>query len=130
MKQDKDHYGPTESPLQELPVGLMSQFFLDPMHFIYLGVMRRLLWLWIKAPVSINCRIGSIQVRAISECLVNFQGFIPGEFVRKCRSLHEMERWKATELRQFLLYSGIVALKKHLSPQAYERFLLLHVAVF
>ena len=66
---------------------------------IYLGVMRRLLWLWIKAPVNINCRIGSIQVRAISECLVNFQGFIPWEFVRKCHSLHDMERWKATKLR-------------------------------
>ena len=41
-----------------------------------------------------------------------------------------MERWRATELRQFLLYSGIVALKKHFLPQAYEHVLLLHVAGF
>ena len=130
MKRDIDHHGPTKSPLQKLPVGLVSQFVLDPMHLIYLGVVRRLLWLWIKAPVNSSGRIGSIQVRAISGCLVNFQRFIPREFVRKCRSLYEMERWKATELRQFLLYSGIVAVRKHLSPQAYEHFLLLHVAVF
>jgi len=129
-KQDPNHHGPTNSPLQDLPVGLVSQFVLDPMHLIYLGVLRRLLWLWLKSPVSNRCRIGSIQIRAISECLVNFQGFIPREFARKCRSLYDMERWKATELRQFLLYSGIVALKKRLPPDFYEHFLLLFVAVF
>jgi hypothetical protein len=37
---------------------------------------------------------------------------------------------KATELRWFLLYTGVVALKGILSSQHYSHFVLLHLAVF
>ena len=41
-----------------------------------------------------------------------------------------MDRWKATEFRQFLLYSGIVSLRRQLSIELYNHFLLLFVAIF
>ena len=59
-----------------------------------------------------------------------FKDYIPREFSRKCRSLVELDRWKATEFRQFLLYSGIVALKEHLQTDQYNHFLLLFVGIF
>ena len=40
----------------------------------------------------------------ISEALLKFAGHVPDDFVRKPRSLVELDRWKATELRLFILY--------------------------
>ncbi len=51
------------------------------------------------------------------------------EFSRKSRSLSELARWKATELREFLLYTGPIVLKNVLPKRLFEHFLLFHVAV-
>ncbi len=48
---------------------------------------------------------------------------------RKSRSLAELARWKATDLREFLLYTGPIVLKNVLPKRLYENFLLFHVAV-
>jgi len=52
------------------------------------------------------------------------------EFARKPRSLLEWQRWKATEFRQFLLYTGPVALLAKLPDVVYNNFMLLYVGVF
>ena len=54
---------------------------------------------------------------------------IPQEFARKPRALAETERWKATEFRLFLLYTGPVALKDKIAKELYDNFLLLSVAI-
>ncbi|KAI0217238.1 hypothetical protein LSAT2_030900, partial [Lamellibrachia satsuma] len=74
--------------------------------------------------------ISAQSVRRISQGLISLQKFIPVEFARKCRSLDEMDRWKATEFRQFLLYSGPVVLKGVLCEQLYKHFLLLFVGIY
>lgn len=53
---------------------------------------------------------------------------VTNEFQRKPRTLKELDRWKATELRQFLLYTGPFILKKVLSPERYSNFLKLSLA--
>ncbi|KAK6183410.1 hypothetical protein SNE40_010899 [Patella caerulea] len=127
--QDEDHHGPIPTPLRQLSLGLVSQIVLDPMHLVYLGVTRRLIWLWKKGPVGV-CRISANKVKIISESMLSLHCYIPREFPRKCRSLYEVDRWKATEFRQFLLYSGILVLKKNLPAELYYHFLLLYVAIF
>lgn len=54
--------------------------------------------------------------------------FIPKEFQRKPRGLDELPRWKATEFRQFTLYTGLFVLKDVVSDDCYYHFLLLHCA--
>ena len=48
---------------------------------------------------------------------------------RQPRGLSEIKRWKATEFRQFLLYSGIVVLKGIVTNQFYQHFLSLSIAI-
>jgi hypothetical protein len=54
---------------------------------------------------------------------------VPAEFACKPRSLKELDRFKAVELRQFLLYTGPVVLRKHLCREKYEHFMCLCTAV-
>ena len=55
--------------------------------------------------------------------------FISNDFLRKPRSMIELDRWKATEFRKFLLYAGPIALKKILSSEIYSHFLTLRMGV-
>lgn len=82
-----------------------------------------------RSPVNKGIRLGQGALRQISLSLDSFKEYIPREFARKCRNLSEVDRWKATEFRQFLLYSGIVAFKGNLSPEYYDHFLLFFIAI-
>lgn len=52
----------------------------------------------------------------------------PTEIHRSIRALDCLNHWKALEFRTFLLYTGIVVLKDHLSVEAYQNFLYLFCA--
>jgi len=127
--QDPDHHR-GESPLSELGIGMVSQFVIDYMHLVCLGVVRRLIWLWLNGPVNVQTRLRAKCVSEISESLSSFSQFMPVEFARKPRSLIQWQRWKATEFRQFLLYTGPVALLGKLSDSVYKNFMLLSVGMF
>lgn len=54
---------------------------------------------------------------------------MPDDFCRKPRDLKEVDRWKATELRQFLLYTGLLLLRDILDETRYNHFLQLSLAM-
>ena len=130
---DEDHHrGPT--PLTALPdFGLVTGFVFDYMHLVCLGVVRKLLKFWISGyvhtSVGIASRLPAHSVQIISNRLLNMARFIPQEFARKPRALSEVERWKATEYRQFLLYTGPVVLSGILTENVYNHFMLLFVGI-
>jgi len=125
MSDTDHHLG--QSALADLPIGMVSQFPLDYMHLVCLGVMRKLLLVWLKGPLS--TRLPSAKVNQISDRLLNLSAHMPREFVRKPRSLNEIMRWKATEFRQFLLYTGPVVLHDILPEQLFQNFLLFCVGI-
>lgn len=97
------------------------------MHLLWEGVTKRFLsYLILKA--KSRAKLRASDTNKISCLLKEFCNFIPREFARQPRSLHYVARWKATEYRLFLLYTGVVALKQVLSQELYDLFLLLHVA--
>ncbi|XP_073722626.1 uncharacterized protein [Misgurnus anguillicaudatus] len=115
------------SPLIAAGIPCVSGFVLDYMHMICLGVVRRLLVYLTRGPKL--CRLSVRQKSEISQKLNMLRGQMPSEFARQPRGLQELDRWKATEFRQFLLYTGPIVLKNTVSSQLYAHFVTLTVAV-
>ncbi|KAJ8050130.1 hypothetical protein HOLleu_03208 [Holothuria leucospilota] len=126
MSEETHHHG--QIPLIQLSIGMVSIFPLDYMHLACLGVMRRLLKLWIKGPLK--TRQGPQAIRGISASLLALRMNIPLEFARKPRALRDLERWKATEFRQFLLYTGPVVLRHCIPSKLYKNFMLFSIGMF
>ena len=115
------------SPLINAGICCITDFVLDYMHLVCLGVVRRLIFFLKKGPNI--CRLSVHQRQEISENLKSLTGCMPSEFARQPRGLVELERWKATELRQFILYTGPIVLKNVLPKEKYIHFLTLSVSL-
>ncbi|KAA3678098.1 uncharacterized protein DEA37_0005753 [Paragonimus westermani] len=90
-----------DSPICDIPIDMVSTFPLDYMHLVCLGVMERMLNLWLFSPVDRNLRLSANSVTVISARISDLQADIPCDFPRRCRPLTEVTRWKATEFHQF-----------------------------
>lgn len=126
-RADDDHHHDGAHGFSGLDVGMISKFPLDYMHLACLGVTRKLLNIWLRGPLKFH--LSSNVVDKISQSLIQMRSYIPSEFARKPRSLRELDRWKATELRQFLLYTGPIVLAPHLDRNLYSNFMLLYTGI-
>lgn len=99
---------------------------LDYMHVVCLGIMRKLLNLWLYGELHYR-----LQQRAVDEIstrlVIQLKCHIPVEFARKPRKLDHIKLWKATEYRLILLYTGPIAFKSILKKDVYVHFMALHV---
>ncbi|KYM95855.1 hypothetical protein ALC62_13489, partial [Cyphomyrmex costatus] len=101
---------------------------LDYMHLICLGIVRKLLNLWLYG--DLRYRLQHRAVNDFSECLfTQLKRYVPAEFARKPRKLDCIKLWKATEYRLILLYTGPLAFKSILKKNIYYHFLIMHVIV-
>ena len=94
------------------------------MHYYLLGVMRKLLNLWICRSPS-RYKLSNRQVAEIDSRMYDIAKSIPSMFSIKPRlkpSLKEVDRWKVTEFRLFLLYIGKIVLKKIREKKYYKHF--------
>jgi hypothetical protein len=55
--------------------------------------------------------------------------YIPCEFSRNPRGLNDLNRFKATEFRQILIYTGQVVFKNILNNDCYKHFMALSIAM-
>lgn len=115
------------TPLVAHGIACISQFSLDYMHLVCLGAVRRILYFLTQGPPI--CKLSVRQRGQISENLAALSRALPREFARQPRPLTDLERWKATEFRSFLLYTGPIVLKDVLSEPLYFHFLELAVSV-
>ncbi|XP_035711805.1 uncharacterized protein LOC118437116 [Folsomia candida] len=134
LRTDEDFFKQTDkrhhtgvSPFADLGIGLVTGVPLDYMHLICLGIVKKLIKCWKKGP-RVH-RLGRVAIERISFRLENRRKFTPKEFNRKPRGLADLEYWKATEFRAFLLYLGPVVLKGVLQNEKYTHFLYLSLAL-
>jgi len=101
------------------------------MHSVCLRIVKKniLLWLGILKNSPLLVRLPSQSVKLISNRLMYLKSNITRDFAMVPRGLNEVLRWKATEFRTFILYTGPVVLKSIISPECYEHFLCLHVSM-
>lgn len=127
-RQWEHHVG--DSPFEDLDVDMVRTFPLDYMHMLCLGVMKRLLTLWRCGPTRTKVRMSFSALSEVNKRLFACAQCLPIEFPRKCRTLQDVDRWKATEFRQFLLYLGPVVLKDLLEDGMYEHFLKISIFAY
>lgn len=126
--QDQIEHHTGTSPLETCGTGMITMIPLDYMHMVCQGAMKRLLWFWLELK---GChRLQSRQITAISNDLLKLKKFCPKEFSRRPCSLKHWRRYKATELRTFLLYTGPFVLKGKIEKKIYEHFMLLSIAIY
>lgn len=105
----------------------VTDFSLDYQHLVCLGVVRKIMYLWIKGQVPI--RYPSWKIEKISTILIGLRASIPCEINRKPRSLAHIKNWKATEFRTFLLYLGSSAIKSVVLKEHWKHFFDLSLAM-
>ena len=109
---------------------MVTSFVLDSKHLIFIGVLRRRLYA-MKGTIK-DLKKGKLSRQQLRHCeqrLALCSGRLPSEFVRQPRPLEDLDYWKATELRSFLLYSGLAVLKGVLNDDAYTHFVYLSVGI-
>lgn len=77
----------------------------DRMHLIYLGIVKKLILLRCSSKPT-KGKLSRNQKSLISSALSSIGLNIPSEFNRTPDSLYTSHRWKGTQYRQFILYSG------------------------
>lgn len=92
-----------------------------------LGVVKKIILLWTKGPLSVRLNLRSIN--KISHLLMLLRNSTPSEFVRRPRSINDVKLWKAVEFRNFLLYTDPIVLRYILKKDIYYHFITLHVAI-
>lgn len=126
---DEDHHKEGISPLSMLPIRMSSQVPFEYMHLVCLGVMKKLLTAWVYGKYSKTSKLSGRLISVICERLHVLRQYCPSDFARHPRSLDICSKYKATEFRQFLLYTGPVVIYGLLGEHLYKHFLLLHSAI-
>lgn len=119
-----DDYRVKKYLLEEYKYKMVTQFPIDGMHALDQGLGK----LTVKAVVQKKIKKGSMDHEKVpSECERHgtYKDCAPSLFSRKPRPLSDFGKFKATEFRQFLLYTGLVLMKDLLTTSGYYHFLCL-----
>lgn len=115
------------SPLLRLNIDMISQMPYDYMHLVILGQVKKMLKL-ITGKLN-PMKLSAQQILEISKRQLELRKYVTNDFARKPRALDELDRMKATEFREFLLYTGSIVLRKIVKPDVYNHFIKLSVAI-
>jgi len=114
---------------------LINNIPFDYMHCVCIGIMKKLLMFWNGGVKRHKLALPNNLISVLDKKLNEIGQYIPVEFQRapnvnsRQHPIRDASRWKATELRQILLYTGMVVFRDIVSKEVYEHFLELCVAI-
>ena len=85
LKLDEIHHHEGPHPFQGIKIGMVTQFPLDYMHLVCLGVVKKMLQFWLRGPLTV--RMPALIVDRMSHELQSVRPNVPVEFARRPRSL-------------------------------------------
>lgn len=109
-------------------VDVVNVFTIDYMHAVLLGVMKQILTFWITDRKK-DYSLSNEEIEEMSSRLKLLYSQHPREFPRRPRDLSNFKRFKATELRQLLLYTLPIVAKGIVKDNYYEHILKLHCGI-
>jgi len=93
------------------------------MHAVCSGIVRMMLMVWITTAVFLKDKA------MVSSRLKLANTFCPVEFQRWPDVIEKVRRWKASQFRVFVLYTGVFVLKGILTKRCFQHFCSLVVAL-
>ena len=126
-QQCNPEYHLNDSEFLNVDIDMISSFSIDYMHAVCLGVMKRLLNIWLGKDNIFNHRVYRIRnTREMNSRIDVLSKSIPSNiFARRPRKIDHISFWKATEYRLFLLYTGHIILKDLLPTTYYNNCMCL-----
>lgn len=125
-----EHHKAERSPLENVPgLDMIYSFPHDPLHQLYLGVMRRNLYMWCVQRKG-KFRLRPPLIKKMSERMQSYAKFAPLEFNRKPRAIQFLKQFKGQEYKHILIYYCFHLLKNVTSDDQYQHFLHMHVACY
>lgn len=91
--------------------------------------MKKLFQAWVQGQFSRETKLAGRAITVINTKILSLQEYCPSDFARRPKSLELYSKYKVTELRQFLLYTGPAILHDLLDDRVYKHFLFLHIAI-
>ena len=133
-RNDKFTHQKGWTPLLNYNVGCVSQFTIDFMHCVCLGVMKRLLTIWLTSskPIHIFQPLKAKGREKLNDLIASLGKCMPSDFTRQeMRTVDDIAFWKAKELRSFLLYTGPILVQRLFEhqPIVFDHFMYLHCAM-
>jgi len=127
---DTDHHNVVECPLAALNFNLVFNTVFDYMHLVCLGIMEKILQGIIDGRFAKLSKISDKRhMQALNNRLEQVKMYCPRDFARKPVNIDKHSKFKATEQRQLLLYSGPIIFNGLANAAVYSHFLLLHTAI-
>lgn len=123
-------------PFEELDVDMIANFPPDYLHAVCLGIVKKKLSLltgqknikFFKTPVQQEM-FRKTDFINIAKATALSRMSQPKDVHRAIRQLDDLNHFKGTELRAFILYYGIVVLKDNADPLIYKNYVYLQCAI-
>ena len=112
----------------KVPIDMIQSFPIDEMHCVYLGVVKRMVDFMMSEP-RLPVRIVPQLSIEIGERLSALISSWPSDFQRRPRVLAEYRHWKATERKNFLMYSSLFAMRGLIEVSLWDAWAFLFAAI-
>lgn len=125
--KDDHHMNTEHTILENLPIDMIEDFVIDKMHAVDEGVCKKILIAFTgKANPQ---KLSRKKLIDIDDRIKKCTEYVPMEFQRKLRTLNYVSKMKATEFRNFVLYSGPAIFHHILPTKTYSHFLRFSIAI-